>query len=139
MEESEVLQFLASMGGGENGDEGVPGEEEERAAEQEGKEEKEERGEGTAESVGSEPECGAGDVHREGERTGEEEREQGPAGEEREESAWEESLGLLGWGKVCRQVAFFCCTPQGFKRALAGGLPMGGTMTHSAALQAETR
>ena len=50
-----------------------------------------------------------------------------------------ESLKLLDWRGVSRQVAFFCNTPQAFLHALEGGLHVAATQEESESLQLETQ
>ncbi|KAI8474386.1 MAG: hypothetical protein J3K34DRAFT_139599, partial [Monoraphidium minutum] len=49
----------------------------------------------------------------------------------------EESLEILEWPAVCRQVACFCRTPMASERVLAG-LPLGASLAESEALLAAT-
>jgi len=49
-----------------------------------------------------------------------------------------DSLAVLEWPAVCRQVACFCGTPMGAELLAGGGLPLGGSAAESEALLQET-
>lgn len=50
-----------------------------------------------------------------------------------------ETLKLLEWRDVCKQVASFCCTPLAAQQAWNGSLPIGKTMEESELLLEQTR
>lgn len=53
--------------------------------------------------------------------------------------AEQESLELLGWPDLCKQVASFCQTPMGAQRAIQGRLPIGESLEESELLLRQTR
>lgn len=55
------------------------------------------------------------------------------------DNAENESLELLEWSLVCRQVACFCQTPMGAERAMKGRLPIGRSLEESKVLYQQAR
>jgi len=53
--------------------------------------------------------------------------------------AEKETLELLGWPDLCKQVASFCQTPMGAQRAVRGRLPLGESQEESDLLYKQTR
>lgn len=55
-----------------------------------------------------------------------------------EKDAFAESLDLLEWPQLCRQVAAFCGTVRGYEVARSGALPLGRNLAHTLELQRQT-